>query len=327
MGFLINGKWSPTWYDTETSKGEFKRLESVFRHWITQDGSAGSSGNPGFKAEPGRYHLYISWACPWAHRTLIMRKLKGLEDMISISAVNSFMNDEDGWTFDKGPGVIADSVNHTRLLHELYTLSDPNFTGVASVPLLWDKQQNIAVNNESSEIIRMFNSAFDEVGALPGDFYPALLREEIDAVNARVYDTLNNGVYRAGFATSQQAYDKAVTQVFETLEWLEQRLATQRYLVGEQLTEADIRLFTTLIRFDAVYHGHFKCNLKRLIDYPNLFAYACDLYQLPGIAETVDLDYTKAHYYGSHDKLNPSLIIPKGPIQDFDQPHGRANLK
>lgn len=326
MGFLINGEWSPTWYDTDTTKGEFKRLESVFRHWITPNGTAGSSGKSGFQAEPGRYHLYISWACPWAHRTLIMRKLKGLEDMISISAVNSFMNDEDGWTFNDGPGVIADSINHKRLLHELYTLSDPNFTGVASVPLLWDKQQNIAVNNESSEIIRMFNSAFDNVGALPGDYYPALLRIEIDAVNTRVYDTLNNGVYRAGFTTSQQAYDQAVTQVFETLDWLEKRLAAQRYLVGEQLSEADIRLFTTLIRFDAVYHGHFKCNLKRLVDYPNLFAYTCDLYQLPGIAATVDLNYTKAHYYGSHDKLNPSLIIPKGPIQDFSQPHGRANL-
>lgn len=327
MGFLINGKWSPTWYDTETTKGEFKRLESVFRNWITSDGSAGPSGEDGFKAEPGRYHLYVSLACPWAHRTLIMRKLKGLEDMISISVVNSFMNDEEGWTFDPGPGVIADSVNHKRLLHEIYTLAKPDFTGVTSVPLLWDKKRNTAVNNESSEIIRMLNSAFDEVGARPGDYYPALLREEIDQVNARIYDGLNNGVYRAGFASKQRAYDKAVTEVFDTLDWLEEHLSVQRYLVGEQLTEADIRLFTTLIRFDAVYFGHFKCNLKRIADYPNLFDYMLDIYQHNDISETVDIEHCKAHYYGSHDKLNPTLIVPKGPFQNLNQPHNRANLR
>ncbi|WP_024852031.1 glutathione S-transferase family protein [Hydrogenovibrio kuenenii] len=326
MGFLINGKWSTTWYDTDASKGEFKRLESVFRHWITPDGSPGISGEGGFEAEAGRYHLYVSLACPWAHRALIMRKLKGLEEMISVSVVNSFMNDEDGWTFDEGPGVVPDTVNHKRLLHELYTLAKPDFTGVASVPLLWDKKRNTAVNNESSEIIRMFNSAFDDVGAREGDYYPALLREEIDAVNQRVYDTLNNGVYRAGFATKQKAYDRAVTEVFNTLDWLEEKLSVQRYLVGEQLTEADIRLFTTLIRFDAVYFGHFKCNLKRIADYPNLFAYMLDIYQHNNISETVDLEHTKAHYYGSHDKLNPTLIIPKGPIQNLNQPHNRANL-
>lgn len=327
MGFLINGKWSPTWYDTDTTKGEFKRLESVFRNWITPDGSPGISGEGGFEAEPGRYHLYVSLACPWAHRALIFRKLKGLEDMISVSVVNSFMNDEEGWTFDDGPDVIPDTVNHKRLLHELYTLAKPDFTGVASVPLLWDKKRNTAVNNESSEIIRMFNSAFDGVGADAGDYYPEILRHEIDAVNQRVYDTLNNGVYRAGFATSQKAYDRAVTEVFNTLDWLEETLTMQRYLVGEQLTEADIRLFTTLIRFDAVYFGHFKCNLKRIVDYPNLFEYLLDIYQHEGIAETVNIEHTKHHYYGSHDKLNPTLIVPKGPVQNFNQPHGRANLR
>lgn len=326
MGFLINGKWSPTWYDTDTTKGEFKRLESVFRNWITPDGSPGITGEGGFEAEAGRYHLYVSLACPWAHRALIMRKLKGLEAMISISVVNSFMNDEDGWTFDEGPGVVPDKVNHKRLLHELYTLAKPDFTGVASVPLLWDKKRNTAVNNESSEIIRMFNSAFDAIGAREGDYYPELLRKEIDAVNQRVYDTLNNGVYRAGFATKQKAYDHAVTEVFDTLDWLEERLSVQRYLVGEQLTEADIRLFTTLIRFDAVYFGHFKCNLKRIADYPNLFAYMLDIYQHNNISDTVDIEHTKSHYYGSHDKLNPTLIVPKGPIQDLNQLHNRGNL-
>ncbi|MDX1795472.1 MAG: glutathione S-transferase family protein [Hydrogenovibrio sp.] len=323
MGFLIDGHWHDEWYDTDATGGEFQRMESVFRNWITQDGSAGPSGIGGFKAEPGRYHLYVSLACPWAHRTLIMRKLKGLESMISVSVVNSYMNDAEGWTFDPGPGVVADSVNHKRLLHEIYTLADPKFSGVVSVPLLWDKQQNTAVNNESSEIIRMFNSAFDPVGAISGDYYPKALQPEIDAINERVYHDINNGVYRAGFASKQAAYGRAITKLFAALDELEARLATQRYLVGNTFTEADIRLFTTLVRFDAVYVGHFKCNLKRIVDYPNLHNYLLEIYQMPGIAETVDIDYTKAHYYGSHDKINPTLIIPKGPLLDFDQPHDR----
>lgn len=323
MGFLIDGRWHNEWYDTDATGGEFQRMESVFRNWITQDGSAGPSGIGGFKAEPGRYHLYVSLACPWAHRTLMMRKFKGLESMISVSVVNSYMNDAEGWTFDSGPGVVADNVNHKRLLHEIYTLADPKFTGVVSVPLLWDKQQNTAVNNESSEIIRMFNSAFDQVGAKCGDYYPEPLQTEIDEINELVYRDINNGVYRAGFASKQAAYDRAVTRLFAALDQVETRLAKQRYLVGDTFTEADIRLFTTLIRFDAVYVGHFKCNLKRIADYPNLHNYLLEIYQIPGIAETVDIDYTKAHYYGSHDKLNPTLIIPKGPLLDFDQAHDR----
>ncbi len=323
MGFLVNGKWEPVWYDTEVTQGEFKRMESVFRNWITVDGQAGPTGSGGFKAEANRYHLYVSLACPWAHRALMMRQLKGLEEFISVSVVNAHMNDEEGWTFHAGPGVVEDNVNHKTLLHEIYTLAKPDFTGVVSVPLLWDKKLQTAVNNESSEIIRMFNSAFDHLGAKAGDYYPTAQQAAIDEINEFIYHNINNGVYRAGFATKQIPYERAVTKLFKALDLCEERLSNQRYLVGNQLTEADIRLFTTLIRFDAVYYGHFKCNLKRLIDYPNLFNYVLDIYQHEGIAETVDLDYTKVHYYGSHDTINPTGIIPLGPIQDFKQVHNR----
>ena len=313
------------WYNTVSTGGRFVRQESGFRHWITPDGAPGPSGQGGFAAEPGRYHLYISPACPWAHRTLIFRKLKGLEEMISLSSVNSYLGAE-GWTFDPGPGVIADEINHARYLMEIYKLADPDYSDRATVPVLWDKKQHTIVSNESAEIIRMFNSAFDHLGATDIDFYPEVLRKEIDELNAVIYPNVNNGVYRAGFATTQEAYEEAVHDVFDTLEKLEKRLNEQRYLTGNRITEADWRLFTTLVRFDPVYHGHFKCNWKRLVDYSNLWAYTRDLYQCPGIAETVDIDHIKAHYYGSHETLNPTGIIPVGPLLDFAAPHGREKL-
>ena len=322
MGLLVEGKWHTDWYDTKSTNGKFVRKDAHFRNWVTADGEPGPSGRDGFKAEPGRYHLYVSLACPWAHRTLIFRKLKGLEKFISVSIVNSFMGDE-GWTFEPGNGVVADNVNHTKRVHEIYSLAMPDYTGRVTVPVLWDKQLNTIVNNESAEIIRMFNSAFDHLGALPGDLYPIDKRQEIDELNGLIYDNVNNGVYKAGFATTQAAYDEAVTNVFNVLDQLEQRLASQRYLVGAQITEADWRLFTTLIRFDAVYVGHFKCNKKRIVDYPALSNYLRDLYQQPGIAETVDIDYIKAHYYGSHESINPTRIVPVGPVLNFDQPHDR----
>jgi putative glutathione S-transferase len=322
MGLLIDGRWHEAWYDTASTGGRFQRQASAFRHWVTVDGSPGPSGSGGFRAEAGRYHLYVSLACPWAHRALIMRRLKGLEDAISVSVVHWLMAGE-GWTFQDGPGVVPDGVNGARVLHEVYTAADPRYTGRVTVPVLWDKQRRTIVNNESSEIIRMLNAAFDGVGAAPGDYYPAALRAEIDALNARIYDTLNNGVYKAGFATTQAAYDEAVVPLFGTLDGLEGLLGTRRYLVGDQLTEADIRLFTTLVRFDAVYVGHFKCNLRRLVDYSNLWAYTRELYQWPGIAATVDFQHIRRHYYESHRTLNPSGIVPAGPLLDFDQPHGR----
>ncbi|MFA7602302.1 MAG: glutathione S-transferase family protein [Novosphingobium sp.] len=325
MGLLIDGKWHDQWYDTAASGGRFIRSESQFRNWITADGSPGPSGEGGFKAEPGRYHLYVSLACPWAHRTLIMRALKGLEDMISISAVHWLMR-EDGWTFADGPGVVADTLNDARLLHQVYTAAQPDYSGRVTVPILWDKQRRAIVNNESSEIIRMLTRAFDEVGAKPGDYYPAALRAEIDAVNTRVYDGFNNGVYKAGFATSQAAYDEAVAGVFETLDWLEDRLGRQRYLVGGQLTEADIRLFTTLVRFDEVYHGHFKCNRARIVDYPNVWGFTREIFQLPGVAATVNMEHIKRHYYESHQTINPTGVVPVGPAPDFTSPHGRDAL-
>lgn len=325
MGKLIDGIWHDVWYETEDTNGRFERQDSSFRNWVTADGSAGPSGKGGFKAEAGRYHLYVSLACPWAHRTLIMRKLKGLENMISISAVNFLMGSE-GWTFDDGPGVIPDNVNHVSRLHELYTKAEPTFTGRVTVPTLWDKQKNTIVSNESSEILRMLNSAFDEVGALPGDYYPQELRAEIDELNDFIYPNINNGVYRAGFATTQEAYDEAVVALFNALDKLEGRLATRRYLTGETITEADWRLFTTLVRFDLAYVGHFKCNIRRLADYPNLWGYLKDLYQIPGIAETVDIDYIKAHYYASHTHINPTGIIPRGPDIDYDAPHNREKV-
>jgi glutathionyl-hydroquinone reductase len=323
MSLMVNGALQEDWLEAETENGEFVRKDSQFRHWITPDGSPGPSGEGGFPAEPGRYHLYVSWACPWAHRTLIFRQLKGLEKLISVSVVNPFMH-ESGWSFDAYPGSTPDHLHGARYMHELYTRADPGYTGIVTVPVLWDKQRDAIVNNESAEIIRMFNSAFDAFTDRDADYYPEVLRPEIDAVNERVYDTLNNGVYRAGFAASQEAYDRAFDALFDTLDWLEARLAQQRYLVGGRLTEADWRLFTTLVRFDAVYYGHFKCNRRRLIDYPNLWAFTRELYQVEGIAGTVHLEQIKTHYYGSHRQLNPSGIIPRGPVLDFGAPHGRG---
>ena len=322
MGLLIEGKWHTDWYDTKSTGGKFQRTASGFRNWITKDGSPGLTGKGGFKAEPDRYHLYVSLACPWAHRALIFRKLKGLEELITISSVNSFMGDQ-GWTFKSGNGVIPDSVNHKSRLHEIYTKTSENYTGRVTVPMLWDKHRDTIVSNESSEIIRMFNSAFDDVGATVGDFYPADKRQEIDAINELIYNNVNNGVYKTGFATTQAAYDQAVTNLFDVLEKLEQVLSESRYLIGDQITEADWRLFTTLVRFDAVYVGHFKCNKKRIIDFPELSNYVLDLYQYPGISSTVDFEHIKSHYYASHENLNPSLIVPCGPKLDFDQPHNR----
>lgn len=306
-----------------TTPGSFIRSASKFRNWITPDGAPGASGDGGFAAEAGRYHLYVSLACPWAHRTLMFLKLKGLEGMVSVSVVNWLML-ERGWSFAPGPGVVADDVNHAQFMRQIYQLADADYSGRYTVPVLWDKRRGVIVNNESSEIIRMLNSAFDGIGAAPGDFYPAGLRGDIDAINSRVYDTLNNGVYRSGFATSQAAYEEAVYPLFDTLDWLEELLGRRRYLLGERLTEADIRLFATLVRFDAVYVGHFKCNLRRLVDYPNLWNYTRELYQLPGIADTVDFQHIKGHYYQSHRGLNPYGVVPAGPVLDFMAPHNRG---
>lgn len=327
MGKLVDGVWQDVWYDTKSTGGRFVRKDSAFRDWVTADGAPIHEGGRGFKAEAGRYHLYVSLACPWAHRTLIVHALKGLDAMIGVSVVNWLML-ERGWTFDPAPGVIADSVNDAANLYEVYVKADPHYTGRVTVPILWDKQTGTIVSNESSEIIRMFNEAFDGLGAQAGDFYPEALREEIDAVNARVYDTVNNGVYKAGFATSQAAYEDAFGQLFASLDWLEERLSHQRWLVGETMTEADIRLFTTLIRFDAVYVGHFKCNLRRIADYPALQAYLRDIYQTPGVAGgvagTVNFQHIKGHYYESHRTINPTGIVPAGPLLDLETPHGRG---
>jgi putative glutathione S-transferase len=325
MGLLVDGVWQDEWYDTKSTGGRFVRKDAAFRNWVTANGSAGPSGIGGFKAEPGRYHLYVSYACPWAHRTLIFRALKGLAAMIDLSVVHWHMG-EQGWTFEVGDGVIADPLFDADYMHQIYVKADPAYTGRVTVPVLWDKQTGTIVNNESSEIIRMFNSAFDDVGALIGDYYPESLRTEIDALNQRVYHTVNNGVYKSGFATTQAAYEEAVYPLFETLDWLEGRLASRRYLMGDAVTEADWRLFTTLLRFDPVYVGHFKCNIRRLVDYQNLWAYTRDLYQTPGVAETVNLFHIKYHYYGSHGSINPSGVVPAGPDIDFSAPHDRADL-
>ena len=325
MGLLINGEWRDEWYDTAATGGRFVRKDAAFRNWITSDGTPGPSGTDGFAAQAGRYHLYVSLACPWAHRTLIMRSLKGLQNMVSVSVVHWRMR-QDGWTFADGAGVLPDTVNGARFLRDVYTASDPVYTGRVTVPVLWDKQRHAIVSNESSEILRMLGSAFDNVGAVQGDYYPASLRTEIDAINARLYDTLNNGVYKAGFATTQDAYEEAVVPLFDTLDWLEARLSTRRFLLGDALTEADIRLFTTLVRFDAVYVGHFKCNLRRLVDYPTLWAYTRDIYQLPGVAATVDFEHIKRHYYESHPTVNPSGVVPLGPALHFNALHHRARL-
>ena len=325
MGLLVDGVWQDKWYDTAQSGGRFIRTESQFRNWITPDGSPGPSGSGGFKAESGRYHLYVSLACPWAHRTLIFRAIKGLESFIPISVVNWLMGSE-GWTFADGPGVIPDAVNGAKRLYEIYLKANPAYSGRVVVPVLWDKKTGTIVSNESSEIIRMFNSAFDGLGARPGDYYPANLRPEIDRVNAEVYDRVNNGVYKAGFATTQDAYEEAVRPLFETLDALEARLSRQRYLCGERITEADWRLFTTLIRFDAVYVGHFKCNIRRIADYPNLWGYTRELYQWPGVRETVNFHHIKHHYYESHKTINPAGIVPVGPALDYDAPHVRGRF-
>jgi putative glutathione S-transferase len=325
MGLLVNGHWSDRWYDTSAAGGRFLRQESGFRNWITPDGTPGPTGEGGFKAETGRYHLYVSLACPWAHRTLIFRALKGLETAISVSVVHWFMG-KHGWTFDEGPGVIPDPILGAQRLYEVYTRSNPAYTGRVTVPVLWDKRRSVIVSNESSEIIRMLNSAFDDIGASPVDLHPGELREMIDTFNRRIYATVNNGVYKAGFATTQDAYEEAVRPLFSTLDVLEDRLATHRYLCGERLTEADWRLFTTLVRFDAVYVGHFKCNLRRIVDYPNLWGFTRELYQYPGIAETINFTHIKRHYYQSHESINPTHIVPVGPDLDFLSPHGRKRL-
>lgn len=319
MGLLVEGTWTTAGYDTGKSGGRFEREPTRFRNWITADGSAGPTGEGGFAAEAGRYHLYIARACPWAHRTAIFRAIKGLDEMIGLSVTHWLMGDE-GWTFEPAEGVVADDVNGVRRVYELYKLADPAVSGRASVPVLWDKQRRTIVSNESADIIRMFNDAFDSVGARRGDYYPEEMRAEIDGYNARIYDTLNNGVYKAGFAGSQDAYEEAIAPLFATLDWLEMHLADRRYLCGDRLTEADWRLFTTLLRFDPVYHGHFKCNLRRLIDYPVLWAYTRALYQEPGIRETVDFGHIKKHYYLSHPWLDPTGIVPAGPDIDFEAP-------
>lgn len=315
MGELIDGIWHRSGIDAILKDGEMRRPPSTFRNWITPGGD--------FPPAAGRYHLYVSLACPWAHRTLILYRLKGLQDIVGLSVVHWLMGDV-GWTFDPAPGVIPDTVNGATALHHIYTLSDPACTSRVTVPVLWDKVSGKIVSNESSEILRMFNSAFDGVGAAPGDYTPAADLAEIDAVNVRIYATVNNGVYRAGFAKTQAAYETAVTEVFQTLDWLETRLTHQRYLVGGMLTEADIRLFTTLVRFDPVYHGHFKCNLRTLREYPALWAFTRDIYQHPAIRPTVDFDHIKRHYYSSHPWLNPSGIVPLGPLLDHDAPTDRA---
>ncbi|MEL6679832.1 MAG: glutathione S-transferase family protein [Pseudomonadota bacterium] len=326
MGRLVDGTWTDQWYDTKSTGGHFKRSEAQFRNWITEDGSAGPSGEGGFKAESGRYHLYISYACPWAHRTLIFRALKGLEDHISVDAVHPDMLDQ-GWTFQPhADGTVGDSLMGKDYAHEIYTAVDPNITTRVTVPILWDKERKTIVSNESSEIIRMFNSAFDGITGNTLDFWPEDLRAAMEPVNARIYETFNNGVYRSGFATTQEAYDEAVSALFDTMDWIEERLAANRYLMGARVTEADWRLWPTLFRFDAVYVGHFKCNRARLVDYPNLWDYARELYQWPGIAGTTHMDHVVRHYHYSHESINPHRIVPVGPRIDWDAPHGRGRL-
>ncbi|MXQ08531.1 glutathione S-transferase family protein [Alphaproteobacteria bacterium GH1-50] len=327
MGQLVEGVWKDEWYDTKKTGGKFVRSNASFRNWITAEGSAGPSGDGGFPAEAGRYHLYVSYACPWAHRTLIFRKLKGLEDLISISVVHPDML-SDGWTFDDDfDGATGDTLFGLPFARDIYLKADPNISGRVTVPILWDKKRETIVSNESSEIIRMFNSAFDGLTGNTDDYWPTHMRDAIEEVNKRVYSTVNNGVYKSGFATSQEAYDEAVTALFESLDWLEDRLASNRYLMGDRITEADWRLVTTLFRFDPVYHLHFKCNRRRLIDYPNLWGFARELYQWQGVAETVNFDHIVRHYHYSHETINPNRIIPINPVLDWDEPHGRGRLK
>lgn len=322
MGLLIDGVWQ-TREEDRSASGYFERPSSVFRNWVTPDGRPGSTGHDGFAAAPGRYHLFVSLACPWAHRTMIARVLKGLESIVSISITHWLMA-EQGWTFTPGEGVIPDPLFNSRYLHEIYSRADSQYNGRATVPILWDRHTQTIVNNESAEIIRMFNSAFDGVGAKLGDYYPAPLREEIDLVNGRIYEAVNNGVYQAGFATTQPAYEAAVIALFDTLDWLEDRLSRSRFLCGDDLTEADVRLFPTLLRFDSAYLGIFKCNIRRLTDYKNLWAYTKDVYQWPGIAATIDFHHIKQHYYLSYRSLDPTGIVPVGPLLDFDTPAERG---
>jgi len=324
MGLLIDGIWHDQWYETDTTGGAFKRAESKFRNWVTADGSAGISGSDGFKAQSGRYHLYVSLACPWAHRTLIFRQLKGLQDHISTSVVHPDMLGE-GWTFATDDhGATGDTLFGLTHAHQIYTRAVPDFTGRVTVPILWDKQLGTIVSNESSEIIRMFNSAFNDLTGNTDDYWPQEMREPIESVNARIYSNLNNGVYKCGFSTTQQAYDAAIEPLFETLDWLEDLLSQHRYLLGDKITEADWRLFTTLARFDSVYHQHFKCNRKRLIDYPNLWGFTRELYQWPGVADTVGMHHIVRHYHYSHDSINPHRIIPTNPVLDWQAPHERG---
>lgn len=323
MGLLVDGQWRDHWYDTDEQRGEFLREAAQLRNWITSDGSPGPSGEGGFTAEAGRYHLYVSLACPWAHRTLIFRVLKGLQDYIDVSIVSPFMR-EHGWSFNLQEGSSGDRLFQSDYLYQLYQRNRSDYSGRVTVPVLWDKQRQCVVNNESSEIIRMFNSVFDQLTDNEEDFYPEDLQGDIDATNDVVYENVNNGVYRAGFATSREAYERAYESLFSTLGQLEQRLENNRYLTGDRISEADWRLFTTLIRFDAVYHGHFKCNKQRLADYKNLWGFTRELFQWPGVAETVDFSHIKNHYYGSHLHINPTAIVPRGPELDYSAPHGRG---
>ena len=316
MGYMLDGEWHTGSPSFASSSGEFERKSSSFRNFVTADGSAGPSGEGGFKAEPGRYHLYVALACPWAHRALIMRERKGLTEIIGLSIVHWFMG-KDGWSFEEGEGTIPDTVNGADFLREVYTKADPDYTGRVTVPVLWDRERGTIVSNESSEIIRMFDHAFDAVGAVASDHRPEALAGEIDSVNERVYESVNNGVYKSGFATKQGAYEKAVTALFDSLDWLEARLEGTDFLVGDRLTEADVRLFTTLVRFDAVYHGHFKCNVRRIKDYPRLEAYLERLYAMDGFGSTTDMTHIKNHYYQSHESVNPTRIVPVGPELAF----------
>jgi len=325
MGQLVQGIWHDVWYDTGKSGGAFERSTAGFRNWVTEDGSAGPSGIGNFKAETDRYHLYVSYACPWAHRTMIFRQIKGLAEHISFDVVHPDML-TDGWAFATDfAGATGDRQFGLPFVRDIYLRNDPKISGRVTVPVLWDKHQNTIVSNESSEIIRMFNSAFNGLTGNDLDFYPTALQTDIQPINQRIYDTFNNGVYRCGFATTQAAYDAAVMPLFETLDWLEDHLASNRYLMGDQLTEADWRLFPTLVRFDCVYHLHFKCNRKRIIDYPNLWAYTRELYQYDGISDTVNMQHIIRHYHYSHDTINPNRIIPINPVLDWHQLHGRGD--
>lgn len=323
MGLLVNGVWQDQWYDTKATGGKFVRTEAKFRNWITADGSAGPSGEGGFKAEADRYHLYLSMACPWAHRTLIFRSLKGLEGLISVDFVHPDMMDK-GWTFETDGPAQGDSLFGSQFAHQIYTRAEPEMTGRVTVPILWDKKQGKIVSNESSEIIRMFNSAFNGITGNSDDYWPTELQAEIEEVNARIYSDINNGVYKSGFATTQEAYSDAVIKLFETLDWVEDRLSKQRYLIGDRLTEADWRLFTTLVRFDSVYVQHFKCNRNRIVDLPNLWGFTRELYQIDGVAQTVHMDHIVRHYHYSHNSINPNRIIPINPSIEWMAPHGRS---